>query len=80
MSNLPVYNINVPGGGIQRQAPNITSSTPVYSSYTGNLVSHGNISRGTISDAPFGHSNYGRPFHVIEFNPLNNSYMTHLRR
>jgi hypothetical protein len=37
MPNIPVYNINIPGGGIQRQAPSITESTPVYSSYTGNL-------------------------------------------
>ena len=30
-----------------------------------------------MSDAPYGQPNYGKPFHVIEYNPANNSYMMH---
>lgn len=74
--NIPVYDLNVPNGG--PQAPiSITKDQPIYSSYTGNLVSWGPIPYGTISDAPVGHSNYKKPFHVIEYNPVNRSFMTH---
>jgi hypothetical protein len=79
MSNgfIPVFNLNVPNGGNQSSAPIITANTPIYSSYTGNLVSYGNVQKGTISDAPIGNANYGKPYHVIEYNSANNSYMMH---
>jgi hypothetical protein len=74
--NIPVFNINVPYGGPQ-PAAFVTSDTPIFSSYTGNLIGYGPIGWGTPNDAPIGNHNYGKPFHVIEFNPSNNSYMAH---
>jgi hypothetical protein len=65
-NNIPVYNLNMPNGGIQKPVTDFTNNTPVYSSYTGNLVSNGPIKVGTLSDAPVGHKNFGTPFHVIE--------------
>ena len=73
---IPVHNLNVPNGGPQTPVT-ITTSTPVYSSYTGNLIGHGPISFGTPTDAPIGHPNHGTNFHVVEFNPANNSFMAH---
>jgi hypothetical protein len=76
MSQIPVYNINVPYGGMQQPAF-VSADTPVFSSYTGNLIGHGMINHGMRNDAPIGHGNYGKSFHVIEYNPANNSYMAH---
>jgi hypothetical protein len=75
-NNIPVYNINVPYGGVQQSAF-VYSDTPIFSSYTGNFIGNGPIGWGVRNDAPQGHSNYGKPFHVIEYNPANNSYMAH---
>ncbi len=79
MSNryVPVHNINVPGGGKHPYVPQITKSTPVHSSYTGDLVQFGNIVIGTPHDAPPGTPNYGGNYHVIIYNPENRSYMAH---
>lgn len=74
---VPVYNLNVPNGGAQGPPMSVPDDTPVYSSYTGNQVGIGNIPVGTVSDAPTGHPNYGKPFHVIEHNPCNGSFMIH---
>jgi hypothetical protein len=74
--NIPVFNLNVPGGGLQKPV-SIGPNTPVYSSYTGELISNGPIAKGTISDAPKSNPNYGKPFHVIEHNPVNNTFMAH---
>lgn len=63
--NLPVYDINVPGGGPQ-QTVVIKSDTPIYSSYTGDLIQYGPIGYNVRCDAPIGHPNYGKDFHVIE--------------
>jgi len=30
---------------------------------------------GTVCDAPFGHKDYGKIYHVIEYNEANGSYM-----
>jgi len=73
---IPVFNLNVPGGGPQQPIV-IPSNAPVYSSYTGNQVGTGAIPKGTISDAPQGNPNYGKPFHVVEYNPANKTYMMH---
>lgn len=74
---IPVYNLNTPDGGPQKPAY-VTSDTPIYSSYSGKLIGHGPIHRGSIrSDAPLGHPRHDKPFHVIEFNPANGSYMAH---
>lgn len=73
---LPVYNINIPGGGMQTPI-SIPSGAPIYSSYTGELITYGPVARGIINDAPIGHPNYNKPFHVVEYNPVNQSFMAH---
>ena len=75
--NIPSFNVNVPGGGIQQPAPPLTPTTTIYSTYTGKPVGVGGIPWGTPNDAPPGHHNYNKNFHVIEYNPCNNSYMAH---
>lgn len=77
MNYIPVKNLNVPNGGPQPSAPPVKSDTPIYSSYTGNLVHVGPVPWGTPNDAPSTDSNHGGKNHVIEFNPANNSYMMH---
>jgi hypothetical protein len=57
--------VNEPNGGPQRPIT-LPSDKPIYSTYTGNLVGYGTISKGTMSDAPEGHPNHGKPFHVVE--------------
>lgn len=77
MSNVPVYNINKPGGGPQPKAPTVTTNTPVYSSYTGELIGYGPITYGTVNDAPKEHPNYNKSYRVIEYNPCNKTFMAH---
>jgi hypothetical protein len=74
--NIPVYYFNVPHGGPQ---PSVTIplDQPIHSIYTGNQVGVGSIPFGTPGDAPVGHPKHGHNFHVIQFCPLNNSYMAH---
>lgn len=43
---LPVYNLNVPGGGVQKPIT-LGPSTKVYSSYTGNHVWTGPMQKKT---------------------------------
>ena len=69
--------MNVPGGGPQGSPIIIPDNQPVYSSYTGELIGYGPTGRGVISDAPIGHPNYGKDFHVVEYNEVNGSYMAH---
>lgn len=77
MSNkLPVHDLNVPGGGLQKPIT-IPANAPVHSSYTGKLVGHGPQSFGVPCDAPKGHPNYGKNFHVVVKNPANGSWMMH---
>ena len=73
---VPVFDLNVPNGGMQKKI-NIPSDAPVYSSYTGEKVGNGPLAKGTICDAPPSHPNHGKPFHVIEHNPVNNTWMAH---
>lgn len=73
---VPIVSINAPNAGIQ-QPVTITSTTPVHSSYTGNLIGYGNIPVGTRCDALPSQRNYGRDYHVIVHNPANGSYMAH---
>jgi len=75
-NTLPIFSLNVPGGGPQ-QPVSMTNTTPVYSSYTGNLIGYGPMNYGVKTDAPVGHPNYGTNYHVIEYNPANKSYMAH---
>lgn len=74
---VPVYNLNIPGGGPQGPPMFVPSDSAVYSSYTGGLVGYGGVPHGTMNDAPPSHPNFGNPFHVVEFNPANGSYMAH---
>ncbi len=73
---IPSYNINIPNGGEQKSVI-VGPSDSIYSSYSGDFISHGPLLKGTPNDAPHSHPNYGKPFHVIEYNPCNNSYMAH---
>ena len=43
----------------------ISSSTPIYSHYTGNLIAYGSIPARTICDAPLGNIQYGLSYSVI---------------
>jgi|SaaInlStandDraft_6_1057023.scaffolds.fasta_scaffold248250_2 hypothetical protein len=76
--NVPAYNINVPNGGLQ-QPVIITPDTPIYSSYTGEYICNGPLAHGVQCDAPVGNARYGMNFHVVEYNPANNTYMAHNR-
>lgn len=80
MSTVPVFNLNVPGGGSQKPPPVIQSNTPIYSSYTGNFITYGPLQKGVMTDAPMGNPNYGKPFHVVEYNPCNDTYMAHMHK
>ncbi len=73
---IPVYNLNVPNGGPQMPIT-IPSNASIYSTYTGEYVGKGYINTNTICDAPESHKNYGKPYHVVEYNPANDSYMAH---
>ena len=77
MAYLPAFDINTPYGGDQIPAPPITKETVIYSSYTGKPVAVGGVKWGTPGDAPKSHPNYGKDFHVVEYNPVNSSYMVH---
>ena len=43
----------------------ISSSTPIYSTYTGELIGHGSIPDGLVCDAPSNSSKFGRPYSLI---------------
>lgn len=73
---LTVYNLNVPGGGVQKSIT-VSPSTKVYSSYTGEHVWIGPMPKNIKTDVPFLHPNHGKNYHVIEYNPANTSYMVH---
>ncbi|AYV82148.1 MAG: hypothetical protein Homavirus11_4 [Homavirus sp.] len=78
MSYLPLKNIGEPNGvSPTPPPPPITPTTPIYSSYTQQFVQFGQILKGTISDDLPGGKNHNKPFHVVEYNPANESYMVH---
>jgi hypothetical protein len=75
---VPTHNIGYPKGpNPTPPPPPVRPNTPIYSSYTQQFIQYGPVLKGTISDAPIGHPNYGKPFHVTEYNPANESYMIH---
>ena len=74
---IPCWSINTPGAGSQGPPMVISNHQPVYSTYSGVLVGHGPIPYGMPGDAPAYHPNYGKDFHVVEYNPANGSYMAH---
>ena len=74
--NIPVYH----GGKIGIMQPNpppLTSTTPIVSVYSGNVVAHGGIPWGTPNDAVKGQPNYGGNFHVINYNYADGNYYAH---
>lgn len=76
-NTVPTFNINVPNGGMQGPRIVIPQNQPVFSSYTGKFVTNGPVPYGVQCDAPIGNPNYGKNFHVVEFNPVNRSFMAH---
>lgn len=74
---IPVFHFNIPNGGMQKIPPPLKSNTPIYSSYTGKKVAEGPIKFGHKNDAPKDHKNYGKTFHVIQYNQCNDSFMVH---
>lgn len=80
IKTVPIYDINVPNEGPQKTVI-LDDGTPVYSSYTGNKICDGPIVKGTTCDAshsnPNSYPNYGKPFHVVEHNQVNRSWMAH---
>lgn len=77
MSYIPVHPLNVAFGGIPQAPPQVTSSTPVYSNYTGNLIGYGQIAKGTPNDAPSNNPQHGGVFHVIQYNIANKQFIAH---
>lgn len=74
---VPVYNLNAPGGGLQQPAILLAANTPIYSSYSGQLIGYGSVPLGTPTDAIKGQLGYGKNYHVVEYNPANGSHMAH---
>jgi hypothetical protein len=56
---IPAKNLNVPNGGLPTPVY-ITPTTPVYSSYTSELIGYGPIKYGVKCDAPREDPNYGK--------------------
>jgi hypothetical protein len=77
-SYIPAYYIGTPGnpGG---SIP-VNQDTKVYSSYTGNLISVGPVSKGTKCDAKEGNKNHGKNFHSINIDSNGNFMMHRARR
>jgi hypothetical protein len=70
---VPVYDAGQPGR--VQQPVYLPATAPVYSVYSGKLVAHGPVPVGTPGDAPHGHANYGKDFHVI--NNVRGAWMMH---
>lgn len=73
---IPSYDLNAPNAGPQKPVY-ITHATPIHSSYSSKLIGHGPMLNNIINDAPQGHPNHGKNYHVIEHNPVNDTYMAH---
>lgn len=73
---VPCFNLNVPNGGPQQQTF-LKSTDPVFSLYTGDFICNGPLPKGMPTDAQRGMNGYGKNFHVIEYNPANQTFMAH---
>lgn len=73
---IPSYNLNIPYGGPQKPII-VGQNDVVYSSYTGLPIGIGPVLQGRINDAPLGHPKYNKKWRVVEFNPVNQSWMAH---
>lgn len=49
----------------------------VYSSYTGNIISHGLPSKNIICDANKNHPDYGKYYHHIKYSCANKIYLAY---
>jgi hypothetical protein len=78
MAFLPAYDLGEPGrpGG---HSIEIKSDDIIYSTYTGEQVAVGPVKKGMKCDAPKGHKNYKKKFHVIERDAKGNLMMHRLK-
>lgn len=74
MSYVPAYYIGAPH--TPGHAITISPNTPVYSSYSGDLIGYGPIKWNTANDAPVHHEKHGQSYHVVEMDS-NGNYMAH---
>lgn len=58
---IPIFTPGSPGVPSVRVDPH--SAVPNYSVYDGSLLGAGPIAKGTMSNAPVGHPNHGKPYH-----------------
>ena len=73
VKNVPVYDAGAP---YRTQQPvYLPVTAPVHIVYSGKVISYGPVPVGTPCDAPFGHANYGKDFHVI--NNVRGDWMIH---
>jgi len=77
---IPCYNLNGPYRGLQGPPLQIAPDTIIYSSYTSQPIWTGPMPYGIPTDALEGTQGYGKNFHVIEVNPIDNSHMAHRLR
>jgi hypothetical protein len=72
---IRVFNVGeagMPGG----QQLNISHETPIYSTYTGNIIGYGCIQLGTPTGVLSGEG-YGKKYHVVECNPITGTCIAH---
>lgn len=58
---VPVFTTGGPGVPSVRVDP--SAQVESYSAYSGKSLGYGSVPWGTISDAPQGHPNHGKPYH-----------------
>jgi hypothetical protein len=74
LNTLPIYNPNISNSGPQKPI-SISNTTQTYSSHTENFIGRGPFSHGIKTNPTKSHYKNGLDYHVIEFNPVNNSYI-----
>ena len=73
---IPVYH-GGKKGKLQPKPPKITKDTPIISVYSGKEIGKGNIPYGTPTDATQNQPNYGKNFHVINYNYADKTFYAH---
>jgi hypothetical protein len=64
--------VGIPGGNSLRISP----STPIYSSYTGEIIGYGCIQYNTSTDVATGNG-VGKVYHAVECNPITGTCLAH---
>lgn len=82
MSNkryIPVHIVadHTSHNGLVSHAITVPRDVPVHSEYTKNIIGYGPIPWGVVYDAPVGHHNHGKPFHGINYNPIDGIWRAH---